>query len=234
MARLARLSADGQVHLLVQRGNNGQAVFIDRTDREACLALLREAAATQRVAIHAFALTDEEILLLATPAGAGGLSRMMQSLGRGYVARFNRRHGRSGTLWEGRFRSTVVEAGAGLPDCLVFVETAPIRAGLTADAAEYPWSSARYHLGLDSEPLVTDHPMHWATGNTPFEREAAHRRHLERSLPPARSQQIREAMLKGWALGSEAFIAQVELQTRRRARPAARGRPRKRTELAHE
>lgn len=234
MARLARLSAAGQVHLLVQRGNNGQPVFIDRPDREACLALLREAAATQQVAIHAYALTDQEILLLATPADDRGLSRMMQSLGRGYVVRFNRRHGRSGTLWEGRFRSTVVEVGAWLQDGLCFVETAPQRAGLAADAAEYPWSSARHHLGLSVDPLVTDHPSHWTTGNTPFEREAAHRRHLEQALPPARHRRIRDAMEKGWALGSEAFVAAVEAQTQRRARPGTRGRPRKRTEVAQE
>lgn len=227
MARLARLSAAGLVHQVVQRGNNGQAVFVDRADRESYLQLLREAAAASQVAIHAYALNDNEVLLLATPDDEQGLSRMMQSLGRRYVARFNRRHGRSGTLWEGRFRATVIEAERHLHACICFVELAPVRAGLAREPHEHPWSSARYHLGLASDPLVADHALYWAMGNTPFEREVAHRQLLERALTPEQTRTIAEATIKGWALGSEHFKSMLEAHTQRRVRPGLRGRPRK-------
>ena len=227
MARLARLAVAGQVHTLSQRGNDGQAVFIDRADRESYLQLLGEAAATHQVAIHAYALTDNEVVLLATPGDAPGLSRMMQALGRRYVARFNRRHGRSGTLWEGRFRATVIEAERHLLGCICFVELAPLRAGLVREAQDHPWSSARHHLGLAGDPLVTDHPLYWAMGNTPFEREAAHRQLLERALTAGQVRAIAEATAKGWALGSEHFVARIQAHTGRRAVPGQRGRPRK-------
>ncbi len=226
MARLARLSAANQVHLLVQRGNNGQPTFIDDDDRKAFLALLRNAALDHRVAIHAYALTDNEVMLLATPADAGGTSRMMQTLGRRYVARFNRRHGRSGTLWEGRFRSTVIEAALHLRECMCFVELAPLRAGLAHAAADWPWSSARHHLGQTSDALVTDAPLYWATGNTPFEREVAHQRLLEQALTSEQVLVIDHALRKGWVYGSAAFAARLEAQTARRAQPRRAGRPR--------
>ena len=130
MARLARLAVADQAHLIIQRGNNGQAVFVDSRDRENLLQMLCQAAAENRVAIHAYALTDNEVALLATPDEARGLSRMMQALGRRYVVGFNRRHGRTGTLWEGRFRATVIEAERLLQACTCFVELAPLGAGI--------------------------------------------------------------------------------------------------------
>ena len=227
MARLARLAVAGHVHLLVQRGHNGQAAFIDSADRLSYLRLLRDAAAANQVAIHAYALTDSEVYLLATPGEARGLSRMMQSLGRGYGADFNRRHGRSGTLWEGRFRATVIEAEPLVQACICYVELAPLRAGLVNVAQDHPWSSARHHLGLARDPLVTDHPLYWATGNTPFEREAAHQRRLEQALTTKQTSEIEHAVTKAWALGSESFKAALEELTGRRVRPGRRGRPRK-------
>jgi putative transposase len=227
MARLARLAAAAEVHLLIQRGHNGQAVFVDPSDRETYLQLLREAAAMNQVAIHAYALTENEVMLLATPGDASGLSRMMQSLGRRYVAGFNRRQGRSGTLWDGRFRATVIEAEHYFAACLCYVELAPLRAGLGRDAQAYPWSSARHHLGMAADPLVSEHPLVWRMGNTPFEREAAHRQLLERALTPEQVQGITEATKKGWALGSDSFVAAIQERTGRRARPGRRGRPRK-------
>ena len=182
MARLARLSVAGQVHLVIQRGNNAQPIAGDDADRGRFLTMLGEAARSHRLEIHAYALTDNEFLMLATPADAVGLGRTMQSLGRRYVAYFNQRHVRSGTLWDGRFRSTVIEAALHLRDCMCFVESAPLRAGLVPAASDHPWSSARHHLGFAIDPLVTDPPVYWESGNTPFEREDAHRALLERGL----------------------------------------------------
>ncbi|MEO8123735.1 MAG: transposase [Burkholderiales bacterium] len=227
MARLARLSAANQVHLLIQRGNNGETTFIDDDDRASYLAMLRDAALVHKVQIHAYALTENEVVLLATPTDAGGLSRMMQSLGRRYVARFNQRHGRSGTLWEGRFRSTVIEAALYLRDCMCFVELAPVRAGLVHAASDHAWSSARHHLGQVSDPLVTDSPLYWATGNTPFDREVAHQRLLERALTNEQVLAIDQAARKGWVYGSAGFAAALESESSRRAHPRRPGRPRR-------
>jgi putative transposase len=227
MARLARLAVAGQVHQIALRGNNGQLVFIDHADRESFLRLLREAAAANQVAIHAYALTDNEVELLATPNDERALSRMMQSLGRRYVTCFNRRHGRTGTLWEGRFRATAIEAEHYLRECICYIELAPLRAGLAAAAQDHPWSSARHHLGLASDPLVTAHPQYWTIGNTPFEREAAHGRLLQRALTAEQVAEIEGATAKGWALGSETFKTALEARTGRRVRPLRRGRPRK-------
>lgn len=226
MARLPRLAAADHVHLLMQRGNNGQRVFVDDRDRERCVQLLREASRVARVAIHAYALTDSEVLLLATPADAQGLSRMMQVLGRRYVGQFNRRHGRTGALWDGRFRATAIEAEAHLLACMAYVELAPVRAGCTFEAQEHRWSSARHHLGLVADPLVTDHPLYWAIGNTPFEREAAHRRLLADGLSAAQLRSIADATTKGWALGSARFAVLLAERTGRRVVPGRRGRPR--------
>jgi putative transposase len=227
MARLARLAVAGHVHQLIQRGNNGQPVFIDRADREAYLRLLREAAVANDVALHAYALTDNEVSLLATPREARDLSRMMQAIGRRYGAGFNRRHGRTGTLWDGRFRATVIEPESHLQACICFIELAPLRAGLAGAAEDHPWSSARHHLGLVSDPLVTDHSLYWAIGNTPFEREAAHRQLLERALTPEKIDEIRDSTAKGWAIGSDPFKAALEESAGRRVRHGPRGRPRR-------
>lgn len=228
MARLPRLAASGHAHLLRQRGNNGQAVFVDADDRERYLVLLRDAALAHGVGIHAYALTDDSVTLLATPDSATGLSRMMQALGRGYVAAFNRRHGRSGTLWEGRFRSAVVEPETRLLEAMVFVETGATEAPTTAgDPLPPRWSSARHHLGLGNDPLVADHPHYWTIGNTPFEREAVHRRLLERGLAESARHAIATALQGGWALGSAGFAAGLAEHVGRRVLPRQRGRPRK-------
>ena len=226
MARLPRLAAPGHVHLLMQRGHSGQPVFAEDRDRERYRHLMQEAARACRVAIHAYALIDNAVLLLATPEDARGLSRMMQTLGRRYVSEFNRRHGRSGTLWDGRFRATVVEAEQVLQACISFVELAPVRAGIVGAAQDYPWSSAPHHVGLAADPIVSDHTLSWTIGNTPFEREAAHQLQLDRGLSAAQTREIADAVTKGWALGSARFTEQLAERIGRRVVAGRRGRPR--------
>ena len=122
MARLPRLALDAHPHWLIQRGHSASPVFADSLDRQAYLAALREASAAARVRLHAYALLDTEVHLLATPAQAADLSRMMQALGRRYVSAHHRRHGGSGTLWEGRFRCAVVEPGAVALEVLALID----------------------------------------------------------------------------------------------------------------
>lgn len=227
MARLPRLVVPNHLHHVVARGNNEQSAFIDEADYQQYLQWLRDAARKYRVAIHAYVLLPSRVHLLVTPADEAGLGKMMQAVGRLYVPYFNTRHRRSGSLWEGRFRATVVDAGAHFADCAHLLEYLPVQAGLSADMAAYPWSSHAHHTGLQRQPWLTDHPIYWALGNTPFDREAAYQRHC--ALPPDRriAQAIEEATHKGWVLGSETFRAGLAKLTPRRLQPARRGRPRK-------
>lgn len=226
MSRLPRLALARHAHLVLLRSLPAQPAFVDDTDRSAFLLALRTAASAQGVAVHAYALFDREVRLLATPAQASGLSAMMQAVGRVYVAGFNRRHGRRGTLWDGRFRATVVDDRTALVDAMRFVETPPPDLAL-AHPADHPWSSAAHHVGRQASPLVTEHPGFWRLGNTPFEREAVYRRLLEDDLPAARRAEIEAATLKGWALGPPAFAAALAGQTPRPVAPRPRGRRRK-------
>jgi putative transposase len=225
LARLPRLVVAGLPHLIIHRGLSGQAVFLDDVDRAQYRLALTTAAREADMAVHGYGLAANEVRLLATPSVPAALGAMMQSVGRRYVRLFNLRHGRSGTPWEGRFRSTVVDASARFLSCLRFAEVGGT--AFAAVATEMTWSSVAHHLGEQVDPLISEHEAFWAIGNTPFEREAAYRQYLEQPLPQAESDLIREAGLKGWALGSPAFAAVLGAETGRRMRPLPRGRPKR-------
>jgi putative transposase len=224
MSRLPRLAVGGHPHLIFQRGLQSQPLFVDDDDRRLFVARLGEAASACKVQLHAYVLLDAEVMLLATPEDAAGLSRMMQSIGRSYVAAFNRRHARLGTLWQGRYRATVIEASAWLVDCMRYVEAAALRHGVQS-AADYEWSSAAHHVGRRTDPLITEHLLFWKLGNTPFDREANYRTQLEQALTRKQTERIEHAGANGWALGSDRFLQQIGDLTTRRLRPMARGRP---------
>jgi putative transposase len=226
MARLPRLTQADQPHLLLLRGHNGQPICLDDADRADWCAQLREASLNAGVDIHAWVLLDSALQLLATPRGrADALGELMQSLGRRYVAGFNRRHGRRGTLWEGRYRTALVEPGEPALQAVVALETAPQRTGLVTDATAWPWSSLAHHLGRRRDPLVTDLPAWWALGNTPFDREAAWRRRCDEGLPASTLSGLDAAVQRGWPWGGARFKAQVAEQLGRPVEPRPRGRP---------
>lgn len=223
MARLPRLALAGQPHLVLMQGHSAQPVFADDADRQQFLAALREAALQHGVAVHGYALLPQQVLLLLTPVEGAALGRLMQGLGRRYGAAFNRRHGRSGSLWAGRFRTAVVQAGAPLLEAMLFVDLQALPGG----PAQAPWSSLDHHLGRGRDPVITDSPAWWALGNTPFEREAAYRRWLDEGLAPERATALATAVHKGWAIGDAAFLAALAQQTARPVQPRPRGRPRR-------
>jgi putative transposase len=229
MARLPRLSLARIAHLVVLRGHNSEAVFRDDEDRHAFLEALHAAFEREHVALHAYALLTDRSWLLCTPEHDQGLSRAMQSLGRRFAAAFNRRHQRSGSLWDGRYRATVVEPGRTLLDAMVFVDQLPAdsASAVSADYTPSPWSSARQHLGFDGPVPLRDLAEYWALGNTPFDRAAAYRGLLSESARPAEVERIAAAAQKGWALGSSEFIEALRLRTERPLRPRRRGRPRR-------
>lgn len=227
MARLPRLSVPGMPHLVEQSGHNGQAVLTDGGDREAYRGFLAQAAGDSGVAIHAYCLEPSRVLLLVTPGEPGNLSRMMQRIGRSYTAWFNRRHGRSGTLWAGRFRATVIDPQTQLVPAMRHVEGDAAQAGDATAPAEARLSSVAHHLGTAVDRLVSDHTSFWALGNTPFERHAAYRLLVQQALSERERRTFDEAVRKGWALGSEAFLASLTAQSARRLRPLTPGRPRR-------
>lgn len=227
MARLPRLILPGQPHHVILRGNNRQAIFFSDLDRQQLLAVLAEAAAQYRVAIHAYVLMDNHLHLLLTPAAADDLSRMMQSLGRRYVGWFNARHRRSGTLWEGRFRTGLIEGERHLLACMRYIELNPVRAGLCVEPAQWPWSSAAHHLGLARSGLITEHEMYWSLGNTPFEREHAYREFIGQGVPESERASFTDAALRGRPIASEAFLKPLTAGHKAVVVRRPRGRPRK-------
>lgn len=225
MARLPRLTLPGFPHHVIQRGNNRQAIFLDRADFEAMLTLLDENARKFQVALHAYVLMDNHFHLLATPSTDDGLPQMMQSIGRSYVRYFNQRHGRTGTLWEGRYRSTVIDAERYLLACMVYIDLNPVRAGIAQRPADYPWSSHGHWLGLRTDRLLTTHGLYWALGNTPFAREAAYAALVQSGLGERQLQALTQSALSGWALGEPDFVAGLQKLTPRRVTKAKPGRP---------
>jgi putative transposase len=225
MARLPRLTVAGYPHHIIQRGNNRQDIFVSAADRRLFLDLLVEYAARFKVAIHAYVLMGNHVHLLATPETAEGIPQMMQGLGRRYVRLFNDSHGRTGTLWEGRYKSTLIQTERYLLACMAYLDLNPVRAGLVAHPGEYAWSSYRHYAGEQVDPIVTPHPLIWELGNTPFAREAAYRECVQNGLTAQQTQDLTQSVLKGWALGEQHFVASLQSQTARRVSPAAVGRP---------
>ena len=226
MARLPRLALAGGLHHVGLQGHSAAAVFHDDADRSTFSEMLRAAAAHQVVAIHAYALLDAQVRLLATPAQGSALGLMMQSLGRRYGAAFNRRHGRSGTLWDGRFRSSVLQASTTLVDAMVHLERLAVGQGFVEHPAEWSWSSAPHYLGHRRDAMITEHAGYWKLGNTPFERQSAHADLLQIGLSAERSLALEDALKRGHAVGDQDFIRWLAAQSSRPVEPQARGRPR--------
>ena len=225
MARLPRLTLAGHPHHVIQRGNNRQPIFLSDDDRLHFLQLLAEYAEKFKVAVHAYVLMDNHIHLLATPASDDGLPQMMQALGRRYVRYFNDRHTRTGTLWEGRYRSTLIQTERYLLACMVYIDLNPVRAGIVAAAADFAWSSHRHYAGAAVDPLVSPHAQWWALGNTPYEREARYREAVAQGLPERERAALREATRHGWPLGDAGFLARLAQASGRRVTPGKAGRP---------
>lgn len=230
MARLPRLLLAGYPLHILQRGHNRQAVFLNDADRKHYLGWLRDAAREYRVAVHAYVLMDTHAHLLVTPETADGLGRMMQSLGRRYTQYFNQCYARSGTLWEGRYKSSLLDPDAYVLPCARYIELNPVRCGWVGRPEDYPWSSYRQHAGLATEAWLTDPTQYWALGNTPFERQSAWRAWVAEGAAAQESRQLTDSVLKGWALGTPVFLAALEKLSNRRASPLPKGRPAAQTE----
>ncbi len=223
MPRKRRVCPPGLPVHVVQRGNNRQVCFADDADLKAYAHWLREAAVKYSVAIHAWVFMTNHVHLLVTPSSADGLSRCMQYLGRHYVRRFNFRYRRTGTLFEGRFKSGIVQSREYLLICQRYIELNPVRAGMVSDPADYTWSSYRAHAFAKPVGLWSPHPEYLALGHTPSARGDAYREVFQLQLTDKLINNIRAAVNQGLVLGTDRFRAEVEQLTGQPQQPLKRG-----------
>lgn len=227
MARHPRLDLVDVPQHIVQRGNNRSACFYDDRQRLFYLDVMRTAASAARVSVHAYVLMGNHVHLLVTPHQPGAVSTLMQTLGRRYVQWINKLCNRTGTLFEGRFKSSLVQSKRYLLACYRYIELNPVRAGLARHAADYRWSSYRCNALGAPDGLITPHSVFADLGLTAEERRDRYQAFVAQGLPPDEYNAIRSHVRQGRALGSTAFQKWVESATGRRAKLMSRGRPRK-------
>jgi putative transposase len=225
MARLRRIAPLGISQHIIQRGNNRQVCFVSEQDMALYANLLNEYSEKFSVAIHSWVFMTNHVHLLVTPYSEGGVSKMMQAVGRRYVRYFNRLYQRSGTLWEGRFKASLVQSETYLLHCQRYIELNPIRAGMVSDPAEYTWSSYRCHAFGKVVKISTPHEEYLALGKTKLERQKVYRSLFRAYLDDDLISDIRKTVNKGLALGGERFKDEIERLCGRRVRPAKMGRP---------
>jgi putative transposase len=215
MGRMPRLDLPGIPQHVVQRGNNRLPCFVDDHDRRRYLRHLREAADRLRCDVHAYVLMTNHVHLLVTPPRTMAVSRMMQVLGRNYAGYFNVRHARSGTLWEGRFKSCIVDTELYLLRCYRYIELNPVRAGLVADPADFAWSSYRANALGRGSAVVTPHAEYLRLGSTVAARLRAYRALVAEAMSADALAQLRVYLQQQRALGSPLFRAAVAARVRR-------------------
>lgn len=227
MPRRPRLSIAGIPWHIIQRGNNRSACFYHDDDYRYYLQALQEQSQKFHCAVHAYALMTNHVHLLLTPARADSASHLMKHLGQRYVQYVNKAYRRSGTLWEGRFRSCLAQDDIYVLTCYRYIELNPVRAGMVSDPADYPWSSYQANaLGIHN-PLLTPHALYNDLGRTVDSRQQAYRFLFQAHLDDSQIQEIRRATNGNYALGNEKFKAEIEQMLKRRARPGRSGRPAK-------
>lgn len=222
MARLPRFFLPDTPQHVIQRGNNRVAMFGCPTDFAFYKGCLEYAARRHDVAIHAYALMTNHVHLLVTPGEATSLPRMMQAVGRVYVQHFNRTYSRTGTLWEGRYRATIVDSDNYLLGCMRYIELNPVRAGMTTSPGDYAWSSFHANSHGATDTLVTAHPVYRGLGRGRAERQAAYRAIFGMPLADETIAAIRDATQHAWALGTASFCDMISTGSRRAGRLAKR------------
>ena len=223
MPRKLRVCPPGLPVHVVQRGNNRQQCFADEADFKAYANWLAEAAGKHAVDIHAWVFMTNHVHLLMTPETPEGISRCMQHLGRRYVRYFNYRHQRTGTLFEGRFKSSIVQSQRYLLACQRYIELNPVRAGMVTNPVDYSWSSYRAHAFGRTAKLWRPHAEYLALGAKRSARAAAYRDLVGQELSRQLISNIRNALNTGLVLGNARFRDEVEALTGQRQQPLKRG-----------
>jgi len=208
--RLPRIYLSGCSYHIVQRGNNREPCFYTDLDYAVYLTYLKESSETYGVNIHAYVLMTNHVHMLVTPLKHGDISRMMQSLGRKYVRYFNTQYQRTGTLWEGRFKSNIIDSERYLLTVYRYIELNPVRAKMVSHASEYPWSSYQHNGVGKNINIITPHEQYMGLVSTSDERQRAYRSLFKGFMPELEIQEIRAALKKEWVLGDEHFKKMIE------------------------
>ncbi|MEZ5473346.1 MAG: transposase [Marinicella sp.] len=227
MARLPRLNLPDIPQHIVQRGNNRQVCFFSDQDYVVFLGKLKDCSRKYKVAVHAYVLMTNHVHLLMTPSDETGMSRMIQALSSGYVRYINMTYGRTGTLWEGRYKSSLVDCERYFLIVSRYIEMNPVRAKMVSHPSEYPWSSFRRNaLGIPIK-LITPHGCYQQLGKNDEERNQAYQSLFQHEIPEFTLEEIRDSINKTWVLGNNKFKTQIEYQTGRRVSPLPKGGDRK-------
>jgi putative transposase len=226
MPRRPRIHLDGIPLHIVQRGHNREPCFFTEEDYSSYLHWLSQALGESECSLHAYVLMTNHVHLLLTPKKAEAVPKLIISLGRRYVQYINRSYRRTGTLWDSRYKSSLVQAESYLLACQRYIELNPVRAAMVEDPAHYRWTSYRANALGQADALLTPHPLYRALGQSDEEQRAAYRALFRAQLDGAAIDDIRLALNQSQPLGNERFYAQIEKMTgvRREAKP--RGRPR--------
>ncbi len=225
MPRKPRMYMAGMPCHVIQRGNNREACFFTEQDYLFYLDCLDDACHRYKVALHAYVLMTNHVHFLMTPSDIEGVSRVMQSLGRKYVQYVNKEYCRSGTLWEGRHKASLVEADNYLLTCMRYIELNPVRAGMVMHPGEYPWSSYGANAQGENQLMVEPHEVFLGLSNHQHERMYRYRSLFESQLDECDIHAIRKATEFSVPLGSERFTQQIEKVLGRSVGYAKRGRP---------
>jgi putative transposase len=225
MPRRARLRLAGIPVHLIQRGNNRAACFFADGDYALYLDHLETLARKYGCQVHAYVLMTNHVHLLLTPIAEDSASLMMKHLGQRYVQYINRSYRRSGTLWEGRFKSCLTQSASYVLACYRYIELNPVRAGMVTRPGDYRWSSFLANAHGKSDRLLTPHEEFLRLGSTAEARRAAYRALIADRLEPETVATIRSSTNGNIALGSLTFQSEVEATLGRRARPGRPGRP---------
>jgi putative transposase len=228
MPRLPRFVLPGQPQHVIQRGNDRQPIFRAESDYRFYLEKLAEAATKHQCDIHAYVLMTNHVHLLITPQKDSSISKTMQTLGRYYVQYFNTRYDRTGTLWEGRYRATLIDTEQYLFTCMRYIELNPVRANKMVDhPSEYPWSSYHSNALGELNSLLTPHREYNRLGANDSDRQAGYRQLFRAQIPELTLKAIREATNKAWVLGSDRFREQMKQELNRPVQSAGHGGDRK-------
>ena len=210
---------------VIQRGVDSQAVFFESGDYELYLHSLGEAAARYDCQIHAYVLMTNHTHLLVTPGSERSVPLVMQAMGRSYVQTLNKKYNRTGTLWEGRYKASLVQDDRYLLTCQKYIELNPVRAGLVSAPGDYPYSSYAHNAHGDDDNVVSPHKIYDSLARTAKERQAAYLAFFRDSVSPELLATIRKTTNACLVLGNDRFKDQIEAMLGRSVRPGKSGRP---------
>lgn len=225
MPRQPRLLVPEIAVHVIQRGNNRQVCFRQHSDYLLYLLHLHELSGKTGCALHAYCLMPNHVHLLLTPKDTDGCTILMRDLGQRYVQYFNKVHGRTGTLWDGRFRSCLVESADYVLACYRYIELNPVRAGLAATPGDYRWSSHAGNAGIRHDRLLSPHPEFLALGTETGTRQGAYCELFGLTLEPRIVESIRHTTNSGFPLVTESFRFELEARLGRKLEPGRAGRP---------